>query len=432
MGVRGLMPLLARFAPKSISMPAEQDLSRWVVAVDSNIYVQRFFRGTDGGSDEARHLRGMYNMAKYLRAMDITPLFVFDGKERALGKESELAKRREDRMRILQELERENARARRIHIMAGIAAQLDGGSGATGKQAALQSEGEAAKEQPRQATVEWLGSRVDELTAKEQPRQITIDWRMNRLELETCRLLLFRLGALQGLEGTETASLDCTHSLHALQTHNAERTATLGRRGERLTAAKIGQCEELMRALGFATHVVDGGESEGVCAQLCRGGVVDAVCSEDLDVVAFGGRLLRGLYSFDPRVPMALVDAERACEELGLSRESFVDLCILCGTDFASTIEKVGPITALRLVREHGSIEHILESEKFVARPGFTYELARAVFLADPASLPFASKAQLRACTGPPDPQAVNALLPSGAAAGPGNPDPFASGLVLV
>ncbi|KAJ2226511.1 hypothetical protein GGH97_006615, partial [Coemansia sp. RSA 475] len=95
-------------------MPAEQELNRWTVAVDTNIYVQRFFRGTDGGSDESRHLRGMRGMANYLRTLDVTPLFVFDGKVRALGKESELSKRREDRMRIVQELERENTRAQRI------------------------------------------------------------------------------------------------------------------------------------------------------------------------------------------------------------------------------------------------------------------------------------------------------------------------------
>ncbi|KAJ2476654.1 hypothetical protein IWW56_004796 [Coemansia sp. RSA 2131] len=427
MGVRGLMPLLARFAPKCITMPTEQELSRWTVAVDSNIYVQRFFRGTDGGSDESRHLRGMRSMANYLRTLDVTPLFVFDGRTRALGKESELSKRREDRMRIVQELERENTRAQRIRSMSEINAHMDGETQSTDQWTARKS-------------VTWLKDQMSAISNKKKSRQVTIDSRMDRLELETSRLLLFRLGGLNSLNDTDTESLDCAQSLRVLQTHSAERIATLNRRTEHLSADMITQCEVLLRALGFATHVVDDWEeSEGVCSQLYRAGVVDAVCSEDLDVVALGARLLRGLYSFDARSPMALVDAQKACEELGLSRESFVDLCILCGTDFASTLEKVGPITALRLVREHGSIERILETEPFVPRPSFNYELARTVFLADPELLPFETRAQLKRSAGYVDPAIVEALLPSGTKPGGKRPtgsgqtgsDPFANSLVL-
>ncbi|KAJ1558847.1 Elongation of fatty acids protein 2, partial [Nowakowskiella sp. JEL0078] len=40
-----------------------------------------------------------------------------------------------------------------------------------------------------------------------------------------------------------------------------------------------------------------------------------------------------------------------------------VDLCILLGTDFSITIPKVGPVTAFKLIRDHGNIEAILASE---------------------------------------------------------------------
>lgn len=39
----------------------------------------------------------------------------------------------------------------------------------------------------------------------------------------------------------------------------------------------------------------------------------------------------------------------------------FVDLCILLGCDYLDPIPKIGPNTALKLIREHGSLEKIVE-----------------------------------------------------------------------
>ena len=44
----------------------------------------------------------------------------------------------------------------------------------------------------------------------------------------------------------------------------------------------------------------------------------------------------------------------------GLTNAQFVDFCILCGCDYSGTIRGVGPKTALKLIKEHGSIEEIL------------------------------------------------------------------------
>ncbi|KAJ2685265.1 hypothetical protein H4R19_006815 [Coemansia spiralis] len=124
---------------------------------------------------------------------------------------------------------------------------------------------------------------------------------------------------------------------------------------------------------------------------------------------------------------MALVDGRRAHEELGLSRAAFVDMCILCGTDFSSTLKKVGPITALRLIREHGSIERVLERCAFRARPGFAPAAARAVFLADPRPPPpIASRRELELLARAPDPAAVAALL-GDSHPPPAGSDPFSA-----
>ncbi|KAJ2014591.1 hypothetical protein GGI03_002556 [Coemansia sp. RSA 2337] len=416
MGVKGLTALLARFAPACISMPAAKDIKGWTIAIDSNIFVQRFFRGSSGKAAE-RHTTGMRNMAAHARSLDITPVFVFDGNERASGKEAEMQKRRELKSRIRNEHHVEQQRARRIAAMEQVRVSLLDCESADGKlpldlrHAEFLPRGNANENESvvetiihgnpdRQTAVAWLADNAARLASSAPvcvkpggSRRLTVDARINALELEISRILLFRLGA--ATEEPEGVALDARCTLQTLEQLSSERLATLSRRVESLTPAHIDDCRRLLDSLGFATHTADGHvESEALCAALVRQGVADAACSEDLDVLAFGGqRLLRGFYTLADE--MMLIDADIALTELGLTRESFVDLCILCGTDFSATLEKVGPITALKLIRQFGSIERILESDPEIRpRDGFQFKVARDVFLQD-VQPPFTDRAQV-------------------------------------
>jgi flap endonuclease-1 len=71
---------------------------------------------------------------------------------------------------------------------------------------------------------------------------------------------------------------------------------------------------------------------------------------------------------------------------LELDRASFIDFALLLGTDFSQRIKNVGPARALKFIKEHGSIERVIELEtKFPPRvPRQVYlkqvEDARVVF----------------------------------------------------
>jgi flap endonuclease-1 len=49
-----------------------------------------------------------------------------------------------------------------------------------------------------------------------------------------------------------------------------------------------------------------------------------------------------------------------------LSREAYVDFCVLCGCDYAQKLRGVGPKTALKLIVTHKTLERAV----FVERPG--------------------------------------------------------------
>lgn len=51
----------------------------------------------------------------------------------------------------------------------------------------------------------------------------------------------------------------------------------------------------------------------------------------------------------------------KVLEGLGLTMDEFIDLCILLGCDYCSSIRGVGPVRAIALIKEHKNIETILK-----------------------------------------------------------------------
>jgi flap endonuclease-1 len=62
---------------------------------------------------------------------------------------------------------------------------------------------------------------------------------------------------------------------------------------------------------------------------------------------------------FYVEVSPELIQLKDLLEDLNISREQLVDLCILMGTDFNPGIEGIGPKRALKLIKDNGRIEAI-------------------------------------------------------------------------
>ncbi|KAK4406806.1 Flap endonuclease 1-A [Sesamum angolense] len=122
-------------------------------------------------------------------------------------------------------------------------------------------------------------------------------------------------------------------------------------------------CKKLLRLMGVP--VIEAPcEAEAQCAALCRADKVFAVASEDMDSLTFGApRFLRHLMGpSSKKIPVLEFEVSKVLEELNLNMDQFIDLCILAGCDYCDSIRGIGGLTALKLIRQHGSIEHILEN----------------------------------------------------------------------
>lgn len=152
----------------------------------------------------------------------------------------------------------------------------------------------------------------------------------------------------------------------------------------RVTREHNEDCKKLLRLMGIP--VIDApSEAEAQCAQLCKEGHVYGISTEDMDSLTLGTpKLLRHLMApAAQKVSVLEFDHDMILKELDLTNDEFIDLCILCGCDYTSKIQGIGPVRALQLIRKHKCIEKIIEEldpTKYKIPQDFPYKEARELF----------------------------------------------------
>ncbi|KIW92235.1 flap endonuclease 1 [Cladophialophora bantiana CBS 173.52] len=174
----------------------------------------------------------------------------------------------------------------------------------------------------------------------------------------------------------------------AKETGTAEEVEKFSRRTVRVTREHNEECRRLLKLMGIP-YIIAPTEAEAQCAVLARAGKVYAAASEDMDTLTFNSPiLLRHLtFSEQRKEPIQEIHLDKTLEGLGMDRNQFIDLCILLGCDYLDPIPKVGPNTALKLIREYGSLEKVVEfiendpKKRYAIPEDWPYQEARELFL---------------------------------------------------
>ncbi|CAH2326239.1 flap endonuclease 1 [Pelobates cultripes] len=145
------------------------------------------------------------------------------------------------------------------------------------------------------------------------------------------------------------------------------------------------ECKMLLKLMGIP-YVDAPCEAEATCAELVKAGKVFAAATEDMDALTFGTPiLLRHLTASEAKkLPIQEFHLSRALEDIGISQDQFVDLCILLGSDYCETIRGIGPKRAIELIRQHKSIEEVMDNidlKKYPVPENWLHKEARQLFL---------------------------------------------------
>ncbi|KAF9046168.1 PIN domain-like protein [Panaeolus papilionaceus] len=147
----------------------------------------------------------------------------------------------------------------------------------------------------------------------------------------------------------------------AKETGTAQDLDRFSRRTVKVTREHNEECRRLLKLMGIPV-VVAPSEAEAQCAELARGGKVYAAGSEDMDTLTFKAPILFRHLTFSEakKAPISEINLQAALDGLDMNMEQFVELCILLGCDYLEPIRGVGPKSALKLIKELGSLKAVV------------------------------------------------------------------------
>lgn len=170
----------------------------------------------------------------------------------------------------------------------------------------------------------------------------------------------------------------------ATESGDIEDMNKFNRRLVRVTKNHLLEAKELLKLMGIP-YIEAPCEAEAQCAAMVKSGKVFATATEDMDALTFGTNILvRHLTSSEARkLPVQEYSYDKVLKGLEMTRDEFIDFCILLGCDYCDSIRGVGPKTALDLVAKYRNLETILDNidnKKYVVPEPWNFKQARALF----------------------------------------------------
>lgn len=127
-----------------------------------------------------------------------------------------------------------------------------------------------------------------------------------------------------------------------------------------VTKEHIDSLKELLDAMNVQ-YIQAPGEADLICGQMCRNGQVDMVMSDDMDLLTSGARkVLRNFFITSNKI--AYYDLDKILEIMEINYSQWIDFCILCGCDYCDRIPNLGPKNAIKLLKQYGNVENILNN----------------------------------------------------------------------
>lgn len=148
------------------------------------------------------------------------------------------------------------------------------------------------------------------------------------------------------------------NAIVSLQTDSLtyEHTIQLLKQSVHISQIQMNECKEILSLIGmpFITAIE---EADCQCAYLSKQNIVQYVASEDMDLLVFGTKeLIRGISHTD----ITKINLNTILTDCNISMDQFIDICILLGCDYCTTIEGIGLQKAYSLIKKFNSIENII------------------------------------------------------------------------
>jgi len=147
---------------------------------------------------------------------------------------------------------------------------------------------------------------------------------------------------------------------------------------------QITECKEVLKVMGIP-FIQSPTESDPQCAQLVKDGYAFATMTEDMDLLTYGStRVVTNVSK--SKNQCNIFNLEIILEELKITMDQFIDICILLGCDYTCTIPEIGYAKIYNIIKKYKTIENYIENDpnilsgKIVVPDDFDYIKARHEF----------------------------------------------------
>tara|TARA_Y100000310_G_scaffold167610_2_gene167530 strand:+ start:12198 stop:13208 length:1011 start_codon:yes stop_codon:yes gene_type:complete len=183
----------------------------------------------------------------------------------------------------------------------------------------------------------------------------------------------------------------------AQQEEDIDLMAKYAKQTSKLSRDMVAEAKELMKAMGLPV-IQAPSEADAQMAFMAEKEDVFACASSDYDCLLHGTpRLLTNLtLSQKRKLPSGayvkttpdLIDLKKTLTDLDISQDQLIVIAILVGTDYNAGVKRIGPKTALKLVKQHSSFDKLFKEVK----AEFNWKKIYAVF----KSMPIMKNYQLK------------------------------------
>ncbi|MEM3396720.1 MAG: flap endonuclease-1 [Thermoplasmata archaeon] len=174
----------------------------------------------------------------------------------------------------------------------------------------------------------------------------------------------------------------------ALEEGDLEMAKSKAQQTSHLTKEMVSQAKRLLGYMGIP-WIDAPRDGEAQASYIVQRGDANYSASQDFDSLLFGSpALVRNLAISGKRklprkkefvdIKPEIILLNDVLQKNGITREQLIDIGILVGTDFNEGVKGIGAKKALKLIKEYGTIEKVIEVKK-IDVPG--YEDARKIFL---------------------------------------------------
>lgn len=152
-----------------------------------------------------------------------------------------------------------------------------------------------------------------------------------------------------------------------------------------ISKLQMDECRELLVLMGIP-YIDAPEEADSQCAYLAKEGLVDAVLSEDMDILTFGSsRIVKNLIS-QKKNPIE-INLNDILDKLHLTHEQFIEFCILLGSDYMNGITEINYKIIFEYYNKHKNINDTLidlKKHKYKVPDNLNYDNVKYYFQNSP------------------------------------------------